>query len=241
MKNLLTAITMFFTLTTATYGVTITTTQDAVDFVNNEATTMINILNLSLTKLNITTCASIAVGRANDSFTIDMPANWASETVRNPAFRMIIVHEASVKTGMDRRMKIYTEGSLVDAPAVDLAHLGAIVEFTCDDSNIANRMKKGYFVQTGTSSQLVEATWDNTLATPSVQFRLVGTTAGASDDLMYVKNSVTTFGTATTMDYGNLASYLRDFSVVYRGPTCKTGSGSKTNAELVTAGCEISN
>lgn len=243
MKNLLLIVTMFLIMTTSSYAEPGSTPQAARDFVNSQISVMVDILNLSLTKLNITSCASIAPGRANDSFTVAMPAGWANEVLTNPAYRMIIVHETPVKVGMERRIKIYTEGSTIDAPVVDLAHLGAIVEFTCDDSNTANRMKKGYLVQTGNPTEVLEAYWDNTLTTPSVQFRLVGLKDDGVTpiDIMYVLDATHNFNAAQgSVDYTGLVSYLHDFGINYRGPTCHSNA-STVHGTLVTAGCEINN
>lgn len=206
MKNLLLTGTMFFAFANTGYGAA-PTVDVAKGYVNHEAVAMVEILNSSFTKLNILTCSQLTAGRIDD---LVIHATASQVGVDRPAFNMRIVHEAPVKTGMEKRVLIYTQDPAVDGGPVVTTGYAAVVEFTCD-------MKKGYWVQTGpmagAEESLLEATWDNSTGTSQVQFRLIG----SGSDVMYV----TSGGSFVTqvMDYSNLLTYMQNFGLNYRGPS----------------------
>ncbi|MDD4974394.1 MAG: hypothetical protein PHY93_08570 [Bacteriovorax sp.] len=159
---------------------------------------MIDMLNASFTKINLTSCADLTPTRITDIFTIHALAAWVGSD--DPNFPMKLVHATAQKAGMEKRVEIYAG---VGYP------LGAIVEFTCD-------MKKGYLVQTGrggpgAGADLMETYWDNSTGVPDVQFRIVGPTDG---DVLFARSNGTLL-TLGTMSYLNLTAYLTAFGLNY--------------------------
>jgi len=195
----------------------------AKSFVSGEVSYLIDILNTAFSKFNITACSDLSATRTTEQTTIAVKGIWIGPvgTADDPAYKIKFVHKAAQKTslGMEKRIEIYA-GTNLD--------LGAIVEFNCS-------MTKGFLVQTGAGSDLLETYWDNSVTSaPSVQFRIVGTTDGP---VMYTRTSGMAMA-LDTMSYSSLLTYMSAFGLNYRGPTCPVNT-STDHATLVTAGCEI--
>ncbi len=168
-------ISMLIMFSSASYADDIS---DAKEFINGEIVEMINILNRLFTSLSFTSCASISDGSAN--VTVNSWDSGLGQYV--PTVERVDI-ELATPASYDRKLKMYVDG--------DFALPVAVIEFNCD-------MKKGRLIQTGknwvnsftrkveygvnnnddTTADIVDITWDNTGATPTVDFKIVGPTMG---------------------------------------------------------------
>lgn len=158
----------------------------AKNFVNQEVSDIIGLLNKSFTSLNITDCTTLNSSRANDAVTLTNQTMWDGG-VQYPGITLNLSLDYSqpvTKAGLTKRVDIHIGGNL-----------GAIVQFSCD-------LKKGYLLQTGknqvdaagkipgqggwnsatqgddpATADLLEVYWDNTNGN-RVDFMLVGPSEG---------------------------------------------------------------
>lgn len=223
MKKLLISLSLVFSATCFADSTT--------DFVKEEASSMVDVLNMSFTKLQIAACSSMSPGRIDYTSidTTSIGGTDADEEIK-------LIHEAPTKLGFDKRIVIHADE---DSDNVPDDRVAAIVEFSCDDSRPAQRMQKGYWVQTGRNyckadgsgtlaqgeaNDLLEASWDNSGTVPTVQFRIVGTGAHCAGQtgsdvvagvylLMYTRQPDGNMISATVQNFNNILSYLTDLGL----------------------------
>lgn len=186
MKNLFLGITLL--LSSATYAAA-PTYDEMKDYINNDVSSTIDIINRVLTKLNITSCSQIRAGRPDDNTTIradhtevGKDSYWEDHgpsgdntwdgVINNYSIRFSYETPSatSLALGLEKRIIIRTQDDYHDYAPIVSDVVGMIVEFSCD-------MKKGHYFSTGTdgatTSDMREVYWDNT-STSVVEYKYAG-------------------------------------------------------------------
>lgn len=225
MKNLFLGITLL--LSSATFAAA-PTYDELRGFVNDETGVAIDLLNRTLTKLNITSCSQLTSTRPDDETTIRVNYTevglYSEYTAHGPSgdntwdgvvnnFSIRVAHETpsieSLALGLKKRIKLYTQTDYHDNATVS-PNVAMILEFSCD-------MKKGHYFQTGsdnaTTADLMEVYWDNT-STPVVTFKYAGPVRNTP--VFYTRNSNDGKFSATvitTDTFAILSSLLSEFGI----------------------------